>query len=111
MGGKNGCVVAGCKDPGDAAAQIVAAAYQTSGQRCTAISRVIVLEDQREALEAALVEETKKLKVGRGLDDETTMGPLSSRNQLQRSIHYVDLAQKDGARVLLGGKEIGRAHV
>src|SRR3712207_7966082 len=35
---------------------------------------------------AALVEETKKLKVGRGLDEETTMGPLSSRNQLQRSI-------------------------
>jgi aldehyde dehydrogenase (NAD+) len=105
MGGKNGCVVAGCEDPRDAAAQIVAAAYQASGQRCTAISRVIVLEEQREELEAALVEETKKLKVGRGLDEETTMGPLSSRNQLQRSIHYVDLAQSDGARVLLGGRE------
>jgi aldehyde dehydrogenase (NAD+) len=64
-----------------------------------------VLEEQREELEDALVEETKKLKVGRGLDEETTMGPLSSRNQLQRSIHYVDLAQQDGARVLLGGKE------
>jgi aldehyde dehydrogenase (NAD+) len=104
MGGKNGCVVASCKDPKDAAAQIVAAAYQASGQRCTAISRVIVLEEQREELEAALVEETKKLKVGRGLDEETTMGPLSSRNQLQRCIHYVDLAQQDGARVLLGGQ-------
>src|SRR3712207_9332415 len=54
---------------------------------------------------AALVEETKKLKVGRGLDEETTMGPLSSRNQLQRSVHYVDLAQQDGARVLLGRSE------
>src|SRR3712207_1468672 len=51
MGGKNGCVVAGCKEPRDAATQIVAAAYQTSGQRCTAISRVIVLEEQREELE------------------------------------------------------------
>jgi len=105
MGGKNGCVVARCKDPKDAAAQIVPAAYQASGQRCTAISRVIVLEEQREELEAAHVEETKKLKVGRGLDEETTMGPLSSSNQLQRSIHYVDLAQNDGARVLLGGKQ------
>jgi aldehyde dehydrogenase (NAD+) len=105
MGGKNGCVVAGCKDPKDAAAQIVAAAYQASGQRCTAISRVIVLEEQREQLEAALVEETKKLKVGRGLDEQTTLGPLSSRNQLQRSIHYVDRAKEDGARVLIGGKE------
>ena len=105
MGGKNGCVVAKSKAPREAAAQIVAAAYQTSGQRCTAISRVIVLEEQREELEAALVEEAEKLKVGYGLDDGTTMGPLSSRNQLQRSIHYVDLAQKDGARVILGGRE------
>src|SRR5918997_377729 len=105
MGGKNGCVVASCNDPKEAAAQIVAAAYQTSGQRCTAISRVIVLEEQREELEAALVEEAEKLKVGYGLDDGTTMGPLSSRNQLQRSVHYVDLAQKDGARVILGGRE------
>ncbi|HZA46962.1 MAG TPA: aldehyde dehydrogenase family protein [Rubrobacter sp.] len=105
MGGKNGCVVAKSKAPKEAAAQIVAAAYQTSGQRCTAISRVIVLEEQREELEAALVEEAEKLKVGYGLDDGTTMGPLSSRNQLQRSVHYVDLAQKDGARVILGGRE------
>src|SRR3712207_9412791 len=94
MGGKNGCVVAGCKEPRDAATQIVAAAYQASGQRCTAISRVIVLEEQREELEAALVEETKNLKVGSGLDEETTMGPLSSRNQLQRSIHYVDRSEE-----------------
>lgn len=105
MGGKNGCVVAGCGDVGSAATQIVAAAYQATGQRCTAISRVIVLEEQREELEEALVEETKKLKVGYGLEEEAVMGPLSSRNQLQRSIHYVDLAQSDGARVLLGGKE------
>ena len=105
MGGKNGCVVASAKDSKGAAAQIVAAAYQTSGQRCTAISRVVVTEDGREELEAALVEEAKKLKIGHGLDDGTTMGPLSSRNQLQRSVHYLDLAQKDGARVLLGGKE------
>jgi acyl-CoA reductase-like NAD-dependent aldehyde dehydrogenase len=105
MGGKNGCVVARLGDVKNAAAQIVAAAYQTSGQRCTAISRVIVLEEQQEELEAALIQEAQKLKVGYGLDDGTTMGPLSSRNQLQRSIHYVDLAQKDGARVILGGKE------
>lgn len=106
MGGKNGCVVARYRDVESAAAQIVAAAYQTSGQRCTAISRVVVLEEQREELEDALVEEAKKLKVGYGLDDGTTMGPLSSRNQLQRSVHYVDLAQQDGARVILGGKEV-----
>jgi alpha-ketoglutaric semialdehyde dehydrogenase len=105
MGGKNGCVVARLGDVKNAAAQIVAAAYQTSGQRCTAISRVIVLEEQQEELEAALIEEAQKLKVGYGLDDGTTMGPLSSRNQLQRSIHYVDRAQEDGARVLIGGKE------
>ena len=105
MGGKNGCVVARFGDVKKAAAQIVAAAYQASGQRCTAISRVIVLEEQQEELEAALIEEAQKLKVGYGLDDGTTMGPLSSRNQLQRSIHYVDLAREDGARVILGGKE------
>lgn len=105
MGGKNGCIVAGYGDVESAATQIVAAAYQATGQRCTAISRVIVLEEQREMLEAVLVEEAKKLGVGYGLEEETVMGPLSSRNQLDRSIYYVDRAQKDGARVLLGGEE------
>ena len=107
MGGKNAAVVADCDDLADAAAQIVPAAYMASGQRCTSISRVIVLEEQRAELEACLVDEVGKLNVGYGLDEETTVGPLSSRGQLERSVRYVELARKNGARVLTGGERLG----
>ncbi len=106
MGGKNACVVAGYADIPGAAAQIVAAAYQTSGQRCTSISRVIVLEEQRGALEAALVAEVERLQVGYGLDEGTTMGPLVSRSQLERAMSYVEQAQQEGASVLTGGSRL-----
>jgi acyl-CoA reductase-like NAD-dependent aldehyde dehydrogenase len=106
MGGKNGCVVARCADLDAAAAQIVGAAFQASGQRCTAISRVIVLQDQSEEFEAALAAHANELRVGHGLDDAVTMGPLSSQAQLERSLHYIDLALEDGARVIAGGRRM-----
>lgn len=106
MGGKNAAVVAGCNDLKNAAAQIVPAAYAATGQRCTSISRVIVLKEHKEELEAALVEEVRKLKVGYGLDEETTMGPLVNRSQFERSMYYINRAQQDGARLLTGGNRV-----
>jgi alpha-ketoglutaric semialdehyde dehydrogenase len=106
MGGKNAAVVAGCNDLSGAAAQIVPASYAATGQRCTSISRVIVLEEHKEELENALVREAEKLKVGYGLDEETNMGPLVNRDQFERSMHYIEQAQEDGARVLTGGKKL-----
>jgi aldehyde dehydrogenase (NAD+) len=103
MGGKNPAVVASCDDPGGAAAEIAAAAFAVAGQRCTAISRVIVLEDERDALEQALVERAEALVVGHGMEPETTLGPLVSREQFEKVREYVSAAAGDGARILTGG--------
>lgn len=108
MGGKNAAVVAGCRDLENAASQIAPAAYAATGQRCTSISRVIVLEEHQAELEAALVAEAEKIKVGYGLDETTTMGPLVNRSQFERSIYYIERARQDGARVLTGGERITR---
>ena len=106
MGGKNAAVVAGCEDLENAASQIVPAAYAATGQRCTSISRVIVLNEHRAKLEEALVKEAQKLKVGYGFDETATMGPLVNRSQFERSMHYIEQAQQDGASVLTGGNRI-----
>lgn len=106
MGGKNAAVVAGYADLENAASQIAPAAYAVTGQRCTSISRVIVLEEQQEELEAALLKEVEKLSVGYGLDEAATMGPLVNRSQFERSAHYVERAQQGGARVLAGGAKM-----
>ncbi|PWG61527.1 aldehyde dehydrogenase family protein [Spiribacter halobius] len=106
MGGKNGAVVAGYGDVEHAAKEIAAAAFAVSGQRCTAISRVIVPQAERAALEQALVARAEALKVGHGLDSETGMGPLASREQLDKVQHYVALAQQGEGRVLTGGRAL-----
>lgn len=106
MGGKNPCVVAGCDDLKTAAEQIVPAAFTASGQRCTSISRVIVLREHQRELEEALQEEASKLRVGYGLEETTTMGPLVNHGQRERSETYVQQARDNGARMLTGGDRV-----
>jgi alpha-ketoglutaric semialdehyde dehydrogenase len=106
MGGKNAAVVAGYADLAEAAAQIVPAAFQASGQRCTSISRVIVLRSQAAALEEALVAEVAKLVPGDGFDPATTLGPLATSEQVEKCTRYVALAREAGGRVLTGGSPL-----
>ncbi|MDR5907128.1 aldehyde dehydrogenase family protein [Franzmannia qiaohouensis] len=106
MGGKNAAVVAGYADIEHAAKEIANAAFGVSGQRCTAISRVIVPEAERAELEAALVARVEALRVGYGLDEETEMGPLASNEQVEKVRHYVGLAERGEGRVLTGGHDI-----
>lgn len=103
LGGKNPAVVAACDDLGGAAREIVAAAMQCSGQRCTAISRVIVLEEQADTLVANILELVGRLKTGDGLEEGTTMGPLSSKSQLETVRMYVKRGTETGAKLLTGG--------
>ncbi|WP_375595532.1 aldehyde dehydrogenase family protein [Algihabitans albus] len=103
LGGKNPALVLDCDNPGAAAKEIVAAAFQCAGQRCTAISRVIVAEAEADALVAHLLEEIAGLKVGDGLDPDTTMGPLVDAGQLQAVQRYVQLGRAEGAELRFGG--------
>jgi aldehyde dehydrogenase (NAD+) len=104
LGGKNPAVVFDCDDLEAAAREIVAAAFLCSGQRCTAISRVIVLDTQADALIQRILDEVARIKVGNGLDAGTTMGPLVSKAQLETVARYVRQGQSSGCRLLTGGR-------
>jgi alpha-ketoglutaric semialdehyde dehydrogenase len=103
LGGKNPAVVIDYDDLDHAAREIVAAAFLCSGQRCTAISRVIVGEAQADALVERILSQVARITVGDGLDPSTTMGPLVSRGQLQRVERYVEQGVQSGCALLTGG--------
>jgi alpha-ketoglutaric semialdehyde dehydrogenase len=106
LGGKNPAVVIDYDDLQGAAREIVSAAFQCTGQRCTALSRVIVLESQASELVENLVSEVGRIKVGDGMSAETTMGPLVSMGQLQSTAAYVTQAGKEGLSAISGGKPL-----
>lgn len=106
MGGKNAAVVVGAKDHYAVAQEIVKAAFTASGQRCTSISRVIVPRDEQTSLEEALAREAERLTVGHGLESGTDMGPLASQAQFDKVTGYLELAGKEGHRVVSGGGKI-----
>lgn len=104
MGGKNAAVVADYSDLAQAAKEIVTAAFTTGGQRCTSVSRVIVCKNQQEALEKELIACVKNLKVGYGLDEKTTLGPMSSKEQFDIVNSYLQLAKNEKmGRILVEG--------
>ncbi len=106
MGGKNPAVVAEYSDLEDAASQIVSAAFSNAGQRCTAISRVIVLEKHRVELEDLIVDKVKDFNVGKGMDDKTDIGPIIDKSALESISAYVEGARSAGANVKIGGNII-----
>jgi alpha-ketoglutaric semialdehyde dehydrogenase len=102
MGGKNAIIVMD-----DANLELVTdatlwAAFGTTGQRCTAASRLIVQKGIANKVKESLVERTKKLKLGDGLDPNVEVGPVINKVSLERIHNYVQIGQKEGARVLVG---------
>src|SRR5262249_78837 len=89
-----------------AAQEIVSAAFLCSGQRCTALSRVIVEESQADQLRERLVRHMAKIRIGNGLDPQTTMGPLGSRQQLETVAGYVGEGLEDKATLVVGGGQL-----
>jgi len=106
MGGKNPAIVFDYDDLDGAAREIVSAAFLCTGQRCTALSRVIVSEAQAEALVGKILAYVSKIRVGNGLAEGTTMGPLVSRAQLQIVSDYVGTGVDSGCKLLAGGKAL-----
>jgi acyl-CoA reductase-like NAD-dependent aldehyde dehydrogenase len=106
LGGKNPAIVLECEDLDGAAQEIVAAAFLCSGQRCTALSRVIVEESQADPLLEQLKIHMAKIRVGNGLDPETTMGPLVSQGQMETVAGYVRKGLEDGATLVVGGRPL-----
>ncbi|HXF83637.1 MAG TPA: aldehyde dehydrogenase family protein [bacterium] len=106
MGGKNALVVLRDADPQLAAQLAAAAAYGQSGQRCTATSRVIVERGIRQAFTDEFLARTRQIRVGSGLDEETTMGPVVDESQLQTVLQAVETGRREGATILAGGQRL-----
>jgi len=106
MGGKNGIVVMDDADIDLAVDGVVWGAFGTTGQRCTATSRVMVHENIHDEFMEKLVAKTEKLKLGCGLNPETDVGPLINEKALKKVRGYVTDATQRGLRPLVGGYEI-----
>jgi aldehyde dehydrogenase (NAD+) len=105
MGGKNPLVVMDDAEFDRAVQIAVDGGYFATGQRCTASSRVFVQAGIYDKFIAAVAERAKALKVGDALDPTTQMGPAVTDSQLAGNLKYVDIALKEGGRLLAGGAE------
>lgn len=105
LGGKNPIIVMDDADLELATDGVLWGAFGTTGQRCTAASRVIVHEQILPVFQKRLIERTKELRLGNGLDESTDMGPVINNSQLQKVEKYVDIGKKEGAKLALGGKK------
>jgi aldehyde dehydrogenase (NAD+) len=106
MGGKNPVVVLEDADLKLACTGILQGAFGSTGQRCTATSRVVVQKPVAKEVTEALVAGATKLKVGFGLEAGVEMGPAVDEAQLKTDLDYIQIAQEEGARLAGGGRRL-----
>ncbi len=104
LGGKNAVIVMDDANLDEAAAAVAWAGFGTTGQRCTATSRVIVHRKVADAFNQRLVALAQKQKLGDGLDPAVDMGPLVNRGRVTAVDGYIDIGKAEGARLLVGGR-------
>lgn len=109
MGGKNPLIIADDADLERAVAIALDGSFFSSGQRCTASSRLIVTDGIHDRFVAELAKRVGQLKVGHALDPETQIGPVSSMEQRDTIESYIQIAAKEGARVVVGGERVNCA--
>ena len=105
MGGKNAVIVMADADLDKAAIAIHGGAFGSTGQRCTATSRVIAAPPVKDKLLERLVEGAKKIKIGSGLDETVDMGPAVDEKQWKTDLDYLRIGKEEGARLVVGGKK------
>ena len=103
LGGKNAQIVMADADLDLALEGALWGAFGTTGQRCTATSRLILHRDIKSRLTDALVARAEKIKIGDGLDETIEMGPLINQAARQKVENYIKLGKNEGARLLTGG--------
>lgn len=104
LGGKNAICVMDDADMDLVVEGALWGAFGTSGQRCTATSRIIVHEKVYEEFLRLFLERTGKLTLGSGLDPQVEVGPVINRSQLKSVNEYVQIGVSEGAKLLHGGK-------
>ena len=103
LGGKNAQIVMEDADLELAVEGALWGAFGTTGQRCTATSRLIVHRDVVKAMTDALVARAEKIKIGDGLDESVDMGPLINQPAREKVLRYIDIGGQEGARLRIGG--------
>jgi len=110
MGGKNPLVILDDADLATAINVAVQGAYYSTGQRCTASSRLIVTAGIHDRFLKALADKVKSLKVDDALASGTDIGPVVDESQLDQDLRYLDIGRKEGAKLVLGGERLKRQH-
>ena len=108
MGGKNPLVVLDDADLGTAVECAVNGAFFSTGQRCTASSRLVVTEGIHDRFVAALTERMNGLKIGDALDAATHIGPVVDQSQLDQDEKYISIGREEGAVLAAGGERLDR---
>jgi betaine-aldehyde dehydrogenase len=103
LGGKSPMVVFSDFDVDIAVDYALFAIYCNAGQVCSAGSRMIVEDSIYDEFVKKMAARAKKIRVGPGLDDDTEMGPLVSEMQMKRVLEYIEIGQKEGAKLVTGG--------
>jgi alpha-ketoglutaric semialdehyde dehydrogenase len=81
-------------------------AFATSGQRCTATSRLVVHDAARDEFTSRLLDRVKGMKVGNGLDPSVELAPVINEKQKRRVLEYIEVGKGEGARLIAGGEEL-----
>ncbi|MFH5182655.1 alpha-ketoglutaric semialdehyde dehydrogenase GucD [Paenibacillus sp. TAB 01] len=103
MGGKNPILIAADADLDLAVEATISGGIRSTGQKCTATSRVLVESSVYEAFREKLVAKMQGLKVGHGLEAGTWLGPCANENQLETVLSYIQKGKEEGAELLFGG--------
>jgi aldehyde dehydrogenase (NAD+) len=106
MGGKNPLVVLDDCDLDRAVQCALDGAFFATGQRCTASSRIIVTEGIHDRFVTALASKVSALRVGDALSSQTQIGPLASEAQMNTTLEYLQIATKEGGRLVTGGDRL-----
>ncbi|MEH6497471.1 MAG: aldehyde dehydrogenase family protein, partial [Pseudomonas marincola] len=106
MGGKNPLVVLNDADLGKAVDCAINGAFFSTGQRCTASSRLIVEEGIHDQFVEAMIAKMKTLNIGDAVDPSTHIGPVVSHPQLQQNLEYIEIGKAEGATLAFGGERL-----
>jgi len=108
MGGKNPTIVLDDADLKVAVETTAQSAFYSTGQRCTASSRLIVTEGIHDQFVAALTERIRNLKVGDAVAKDTEIGPVVDPGQLKQDTDYIEIGKGEGAKLVVGGDLVKR---
>jgi aldehyde dehydrogenase (NAD+) len=106
MGGKNPTIVLADADFNSAVENVVNAAFFSTGQKCTATSRAIVEDAIYDKFVAAVVERTRKLKVGDGMQPDIDIGPCVDRPQMETVLRYIEIGREESGEPACGGRRL-----